>query len=496
MVENAEFATPVAYDPAAATWCVEERPGAIPLPALEGRLRVDDEVLRWAAEDYGHLVHQRPRAVLRPSRARDVVKIVEFGARSGIRVAARGAGHSQGGQAQTAGGIVVDMSALNDIRLRGSSSISVGGGALWSEVLSASLAHGFTPPVLTDYLGATVGGTLSTGGIGGASQHFGTQTDAVKELEVVTGTGALVTCSPAHERELFDAVRAGLGQFGIIVSATVDLVPAPRWVRRWTLPYRSRRQFRRDAERLVRDQRFDHLEGQVLPVGGEWRYVLVLAAYSGEHDPGSALEGLSCDAGGEEVEDVSYAEFAARLTEAERLFAATGEWHWPHPWLNAFVPASAVEDVLAEVTGDPRHWPDAGGSSLVVTYPVPARRLRTPMLVRPRVDDVDEAVWLVAVLRAVEPERRAVDEVLAANREVLGIVETAGGRAYPVNAPTTEPSDWSRHYSGRWRSVAACKQRFDPCGVLAPGQPVATALAGSGAGDEGVSASSTIGCGD
>ena len=162
------------------------------------------------------------------------------------------------------------------------------------------------------------------------------------------------------------------------------------------------------------------------------------------------------------------------------MFAATGEWQWPHPWLNAFVPASAVEDVLAEITGDPRQWPDAGASSLVLAYPVPARRLRTPMLVRPRVDDADEAIWLVAVLRAVEPDRRSADEVLASNRDVLGIVEAAGGCAYPVNAPTTDPSDWSRHYSGMWPAVVARKQQFDPRGILTPGQPVAAVLASAG----------------
>lgn len=482
MVQNAESAGPVAYDPAAATWCLDECPGTIPLPALEGRLRVDDEVLRWAAEDYGHLVHRRPRAVLRPAHARDVARIVEFAARTGIPVAARGAGHSQGGQAQAAGGIVVDMSPLNDIRFRGSSSVATGGGALWSEVVEAALVRGRTPPVLTDYLGTTVGGTLSTGGIGGASQHFGTQTDAVTELEVVTGTGALVTCSPAHEPELFDAVRAGLGQFGIITAAVVDLVPAPRSVRRWTLPYRSRRQFLHDAQRLVREQRFDHLEGRILPVVGEWCHVLEAAAYIREDDPDprAALDGISRDAGGEEVEDVSYAEFAARLAEAERVFAATGEWQWPHPWLNAFVPASAVDDVLVEITGDPRQWPGSGASSLVLAYPVPARRLRTPMLARPRVDDADEAIWLVAVLRAAEPDRRSADEVLASNRDVLGIVEAAGGCAYPVNAPTTGPSDWSRHYSGMWPAVVARKQQFDPRGILAPGQPVAAVFASAG----------------
>ena len=51
--------------------------------------------------------------------------------------------------------------------------VVVDAGATWSEVLAATLPHGLTPPVFTDYLGLSVGATLVVGGVGGAISRFG-----------------------------------------------------------------------------------------------------------------------------------------------------------------------------------------------------------------------------------------------------------------------------------------------------------------------------------
>ena len=44
--------------------------------------------------------------------------------------------------------------------------VDVGGKQLWIDGLRATLRHGLTPRVWTDYLRLTVGGTLSNAGIG------------------------------------------------------------------------------------------------------------------------------------------------------------------------------------------------------------------------------------------------------------------------------------------------------------------------------------------
>src|SRR5260370_24932005 len=101
--------------------------------------------------------------------------------------------------------------------------------ALWSAVAVATLPKGLTPRLLPGTCLAliTVGGTLSAGGIGNMSPHYGALVDNVTDLDVVTGDGRLVTCSPEHESELFDMVLAGQGPCGGIFRAALPLVPAP-----------------------------------------------------------------------------------------------------------------------------------------------------------------------------------------------------------------------------------------------------------------------------
>ena len=116
----------------------------------------------------------------------------------------------------------------------GADSVEAEAGARWSSVLGATLPLGLTPPVLTDYLELSVGGTLSAGGVGGASPHYGAQVDNVLELEVVTGAGQRVVCSPAQAPELFYAVLAGLGQcaaLGRCAQPRCDAQRQPRVVR-------------------------------------------------------------------------------------------------------------------------------------------------------------------------------------------------------------------------------------------------------------------------
>src|SRR5262249_60052995 len=76
-----------------------------------------DAVLQAAADDFGHVVHKKPTAMLRPGDAQDIAKLVQFANRQGLRVAMRGQGHSFFGQTQVEGGVVIDSSSLNAVRI-------------------------------------------------------------------------------------------------------------------------------------------------------------------------------------------------------------------------------------------------------------------------------------------------------------------------------------------------------------------------------------------
>jgi len=118
------------------------------------------------------------------------------------------------------------------------------------------------PCVLPDIGEVTVGGTLSAGGFGTTSHRYGAQVGQVEQLDVVTGTGERVRCSATRNVELFDAVRSGQGQFGIITEAWIRLRRAGGRFRQYELHYRDAERFADALERIVEADRFDHLRAE------------------------------------------------------------------------------------------------------------------------------------------------------------------------------------------------------------------------------------------
>ena len=107
-------------------------------------------------------MHRRPWAVLEPGDIDDIVVMLRFCNQHRIQAAARGQGHATFGQAQVKGGLVIEMGTLDKISV-GAEMVTAEAGARWSSLLHATLPHGLTPPVLTDYLELSVGGTLGRG---------------------------------------------------------------------------------------------------------------------------------------------------------------------------------------------------------------------------------------------------------------------------------------------------------------------------------------------
>lgn len=456
----------VAFDPVTSRWLTSlpENSAAIQIPRLDGELVTDEESLTEAATDYGHLAHHRPRAVLRPGSVDDVVAVVRFANEHRLTVAVRGQGHSTFGQAQADGGVVIDSRTLATIHEIAPDRAVVDAGVQWLDLIRATLTDGVAPPVSTDYLGLSIGGTLCVGGIGGASQHFGTIADNTLELEVVTGEGHLVTCSTNHEPDLFEAVLGGLGQFAVIVRATVRLVPAPSMARIYTLTYPLITDLTAAQRTALADGRFGYLEGQLVPTDDDgFAFVLEGGAWFTTQPPDDDALLAGLDPSGIDVVDVPYFEWLNRIYETVEQIEAL---RLPGPWLNAFIPDAATDEIVTDLltTLTPA---DAGGVALL--YPTS----RAP-ITRPQVMVPDGPVFfLLALLRAVSPPDDAEAERLIAENDALyARVLAAGGTQYPVNALHLSPADWRIHYGDRWPAVLRAKLRYDPRRVLTPGQGI------------------------
>ena len=156
------------------------------LTDLGGMLLFDDAARQAAADDFGHIVHRLPTAVLKPGSVEDVVKLVRFADRRGLKVSMRGQGHAMLGQSQVDAGVVIDSSTLNSVRVINfglGPAVEASPGALWGPVLDAAYANQLTPPVNVDPAYLSVGGTISTGGFGATTWREGFQVDHVLELQ-------------------------------------------------------------------------------------------------------------------------------------------------------------------------------------------------------------------------------------------------------------------------------------------------------------------------
>jgi cytokinin dehydrogenase len=459
----------VGFDLSTRAWATAgQRTGrlAAGFPDFDGTLRTDAGARDAAADDFGHIVHRRPVAVLEPASVDDVVRLIDFAARHAIAVAARGQGHAAFGQAQVRGGVVIDMSRLARVHGVGSASADVDAGVTWRALLDTTLPRGLVAPTLTDYQDLSVGGTLSVGGIGGAGFRHGAQVDSVVALDVVTGTGDRVRCSRTSSPRLFDAVLAGRGQCGVITRAILRLVAAPSAVRLFDLLYLDLATFAADARTVVVDGRFDTVQGLVVPSpAGGWAYLLEATSSSSRGDD-ELLAGLRDVRGEATITPMSFEAYAKRLDPIVAAQQASGDWQRPHPWFDAWLPDSHAEAfagrVLSQLT-----LRDTGGGPILL-YPTRSRPFTRPLLRIP----AGELIWQFDILRTTLPSTVSTGEMIRQNRALLRQLSAIGGFAYPVGATPVGQRRWAHHYGSAWPAFQQAKRRYDPQHILAPGQGI------------------------
>ncbi|KAH7519215.1 hypothetical protein FEM48_Zijuj08G0012000 [Ziziphus jujuba var. spinosa] len=489
------------------------------------KLRDDPDSIKLASSDYGHLVRQIPAAVFYPSSPNDIVSLINLANNVSVpfSIAARGQGHSVRGQAMAHNGVVVDMMSLRKFRNHrggggggGDSGIvvssdpslgfyaDVGGEQLWVDVLHATLEHGLAPVTWTDYLRITVGGTLSNAGISGQTFRHGPQISNVYEMDVITGKGEFVTCSPQKESELFYAVLGGLGQFGVIVRARIALDPAPKRVKWVRMLYNDFSAFTKDQERLIsmngrrQNNALDYLEGSLLMNQGtteNWRssffpqsdqlrilsqvnqheiiYSLEVAKYYDDQTQNTLdkelrllFKGLNYMPEFMFEKDVTYVEFLDRVRSGELKLQSQGLWHVPHPWLNLFIPKTNISDFNSGV------FKEIVLKRSITTGPVllyPMNRNKWDDRMSAVIPDED-VFYTVGFLHASGFDDWELFD--KQNKEILEFCDNAGIKVKQYLPHHKTQEGWINHFGSKWKTFRERKALFDPKKILSPGQRI------------------------
>ena len=164
------------------------------------------------------MIDRKPSAIVRCKNAADVVAAVSFARHHSLAIAIRSGGHNVAGYAVCDGGLMIDMSAMNGVRvdLHNNRAI-VEGGATWLDVDAATTPFGLaTPGGLISATG--VAGLTLSGGIGWLRGRHGLSCDNLISADLVTAEGKLIRASQTENPDLLWALRGGGGNFGVVVS--------------------------------------------------------------------------------------------------------------------------------------------------------------------------------------------------------------------------------------------------------------------------------------
>jgi FAD/FMN-containing dehydrogenase len=211
---------------------ISERTVREEVETLGARIRGDvvgpaDPGYDQARQAWNLSADQRPAFVALPETADDVVEIVGYARRHGLRIAPQGTGHN-------AVPIVWDGDTvlLSTVRMRGvvidvpGRRARVAAGTLWLEVTAPASEHGLAPLAGSSPDVGVVGYSLG-GGISWLARKHGLSANSVLAIELVTADGRLRRVDAEHDADLFWALRGGGGSFGVVTAMEIALYPLP-----------------------------------------------------------------------------------------------------------------------------------------------------------------------------------------------------------------------------------------------------------------------------
>jgi hypothetical protein len=204
---------------------------------------------------------------------------------------------------------------------------------------------------------------------------------------------------------------------------------------------------------IVKDGRFDHVEGRSVPKqGGGFTYNLEAGMFSNSSDvpdDSQLLTGLSFTS--RTVRIMTFVDYYRRQPPV-----ATA----PHPWLYLCLPASKYLEYAKRVFDTPAEF----------AYSSPRFSVwRSASIRRPLTRIPSEEMVVRFQCSRNPPPSADIPGLLAMNRILYERARDLGGTRLTTTAIPFSQADWMKHYGTAWKAFSDAKRRFDPNSLLTPG---------------------------
>jgi FAD/FMN-containing dehydrogenase len=436
------------------------------------RNSIQGEVLEvFSAEyvtDISGRAQKNPRVVVKTTCEADILHTLAIARAAQIPVSVRGGGFSFNGQTLNQDGILlVNYCDQPEFELKANGEVEVTGRTRWYELETALNREGRSVPVLTTFLGTTIGGTLSAGGYGPRSISSSAQVDHVTRLRLIQPDGTAIWCSPEENAELFRFSLAGQGQMGIIERAVLQTIPYKPVVAQYTYQHKTLAELVDSLEWLTADndgqsQQTAFPDSCIAVMPSQSRKILSIYGY--EYESQEAANAASLPEHFQHISPTSTniiptrANIPLNIEQMRKQYSKTVNlWtDWVTPWIGLRALMALIETRALNKYLD-----------LLAIHPIRIPRIKVKLPFAAHHITDESIVFLVGLYYFVPPEDKAgIDHCMSILKMLQDLSIQLGGRPYLYGVHELDERQKRSLYGTDYDRMKALRLRVDPLDLL------------------------------
>ncbi len=204
----------------------------------------------------------------------------------------------------------------------------VAGMCTYEDLVAATLRYGLAPLVVPQLKTITLGGAVTGLGIESTSFRNGLPHESVREIDILTGAGEVITATPTGEHaDLYFGFPNSYGTLGYSTRLRIDLEPVPPFVELRHVRFTDLTTLQTTMDRIIADgsydgEQVDYLDGVVFTADEAY---LCLGRQTDS-------PGTTSDYTGMDIYYKSIRHGAAQTPIRDRLTIADYLWRWDTDW--------------------------------------------------------------------------------------------------------------------------------------------------------------------